>query len=90
MKTTIHHVIADGRLVGDHHRPLHVRLDLEAGKLCKVTLGVEQREGVVSWQLSVLPAAVSLMAYYIEEALTAAASSPIAPTNPLERQEGGD
>lgn len=71
-KMRLRFMLDNGRVVGDGLAPLHLRVDLEDGKLAKATLGIEQKGGGISWQLSVWPAALTWAADCVEEAITAA------------------
>ena len=83
-KMTIHKTLPKGRCVGDEHRPLHLRVDVEDGKLAKVTFGIEQRPGEISWQLSVAPEALHWGASEVENALVAAKMAANANTNAVD------
>ena len=62
----------NGRVVGQNLVPLFVRVVIEEGADTKVTLGIEQKGGGVSWQLSLIPEALVFAADCATEALAAA------------------
>jgi len=72
MKTQFDFKLERGRVVGGDHAPLHLRVVIEGGRLAKATLGIEQKNGTINWQLSVQPAALTWAADCVERALVTA------------------
>jgi len=92
MKTRIHKTLQDGRVLGDSLAPLHLRIDLEDGRLAKVAFGIET-DTRINWQLLVTPASLSWAAGCVEAALLRApdepAGGPGAKENFLDHGTGG-
>ena len=74
----------NGRMVGTRLVALHIRIVIEDGAEPKVTLGIDQKGGGVSWQLSIIPEAGQFVADCIEEALAAADPSRNAHPNAVD------
>lgn len=84
MKTSTVFTLPAGRVVGQELVPLYLRVVTEDGQLAKVTLGIEQKGGAISWQLSVVPEALTWGANCVEDALVAAKMNVNAQANSLD------
>lgn len=88
MKLRIHKTLEDGRVVAGGRVPLHLRIDLEDGRLAKVAFGIDQKGGDVNWQLSVTPASLSWAVDCVEKALLSTPDRTIAQQKGLAPGEG--
>lgn len=57
MKTTTEHKLEHGRIVNGKQKPLYLRIEVEDGNVVRATLGIEMKDGKVSWQLALHPSA---------------------------------
>lgn len=72
MKTTIEHKITNGRLVNGEPASLYLRIDKEDDQVVSTAIGIEQKGGKVSWQIVMVPIAITEMSQLLRHFSTPA------------------
>lgn len=79
MKTTTEHKLDHGRIVNGVEQPLYLRIEAEDGTVVRATLGIEQKDEKVSWQLSLHPSAFAWASHLVTAAVPRPNPTPDSP-----------